>query len=204
MLDGEVKMSSKSSEDDDLYSALNRLNKTSSALKLPEDVQTRAASVYRKISERKSISCTDCMVAASIYSACKQKRTPITLNEVSSQLNVGKKEMRNAHKIISNELKLKYTPDSPSGYIPKFCAALELNGKTSRTAMEINAKAEEKGFDSGKGAASMAAASIYLAAILEMEKITQKEVAEVAGITKVTVRNRYKELTEKLGEVSQR
>ena len=31
------------------------------------------------------------------------------------------------------------------------------------------------------------------------EKKTQREVADVAGITEVTIRNRYKELIEKLG-----
>jgi DNA-binding NarL/FixJ family response regulator len=31
------------------------------------------------------------------------------------------------------------------------------------------------------------------------EKKTQREVADVAGITEVTIRNRYKELIERLG-----
>ena len=33
----------------------------------------------------------------------------------------------------------------------------------------------------------------------DLKPCTQKEVAEVAGVTEVTIRNRYKELTEKLG-----
>jgi transcription initiation factor TFIIB len=35
--------------------------------------------------------------------------------------------------------------------------------------------------------------------LLNDEKKTQREVADVAGITEVTIRNRYKELLEKLG-----
>ncbi len=199
MLDGEGEMSSGSSEDAN-HSALSRLNRTSSALKLPEDVQNRAITVYRKISERINSNCTDCMVAASIYSACKQKGAPITLSEISSHLNVDKKEVRSAHKASSRELKLKYMPSSPSDYITRFCTVLGLNESVLRKAMEINGKAEENGINSGKGSASMAAASIYLAAFLEMEKITQREVAKVAGVTEVTVRNRYKELADKLGD----
>lgn len=197
-------MGSGSSEYDDLDSALNRLNRTSLALKLPEDVQNRAAAVYKRISEKRISSCMECLVAASIYSACKQTGTPITLNDISSHLDVGRKEVRSAHKIIARELKLKYMPSSPSDYIPKFCAALKLNGKVLEKAIEINEKAEEKGVNSGKSAATMAAASIYLAAFLEMEKITQKEVAEVAGVTEVTIRNRYRELADKLGTYSYR
>ena len=40
---------------------------------------------------------------------------------------------------------------------------------------------------------------MYVAALLNEEKKTQREVADVAGITEVTIRNRYKELTERLG-----
>jgi transcription initiation factor TFIIB len=44
----------------------------------------------------------------------------------------------------------------------------------------------------------MAAAAIYIACLQQNEKITQKEIAEVAGVTEVTVRNRYKELKKQL------
>ena len=37
-----------------------------------------------------------------------------------------------------------------------------------------------------------------MAALLNNEKKTQREVADVAGITEVTIRNRYKELLDKL------
>ncbi|EQD48835.1 Transcription factor TFIIB, cyclin-related domain protein, partial [mine drainage metagenome] len=42
------------------------------------------------------------------------------------------------------------------------------------------------------------AAAIYIASLQCGERRTQREVAEVAGVTEVTIRNRYKELTEKL------
>jgi transcription initiation factor TFIIB len=44
----------------------------------------------------------------------------------------------------------------------------------------------------------MAAASLYIASILCNERRTQREVADIAGVTEVTIRNRYKELAEKL------
>src|SRR5438309_3981062 len=52
---------------------------------------------------------------------------------------------------------------------------------------------------SGRGPTGVAAAAIYIASILCNERRTQREVADVAGVTEVTIRNRYKELTEKLG-----
>jgi len=52
---------------------------------------------------------------------------------------------------------------------------------------------------SGRGPAGIAAAGLYVSALLNNEKKTQREVADVAGITEVTIRNRYKELLDKLG-----
>ena len=51
---------------------------------------------------------------------------------------------------------------------------------------------------SGRGPAGVAAAALYVAALMNDEKKTQREVADVAGITEVTIRNRYKELIEQL------
>jgi transcription initiation factor TFIIB len=42
------------------------------------------------------------------------------------------------------------------------------------------------------------AAALYISSILSSERRTQREVADVAGVTEVTIRNRYKELAENL------
>ena len=67
------------------------------------------------------------------------------------------------------------------------------------TALKILKKAEGSELTSGRGPAGIAAAGLYVAALLNNEKKTQREVADVAGITEVTIRNRYKELIDKLG-----
>ena len=51
---------------------------------------------------------------------------------------------------------------------------------------------------SGRGPAGLAAASTYIATVLTNERKTQREIAEIANVTEVTIRNRYKELLEKL------
>jgi len=44
----------------------------------------------------------------------------------------------------------------------------------------------------------LAAAALYLACLKNKEKVTQKDIAEAAGVTEVTVRNRYKLLKKQL------
>jgi transcription initiation factor TFIIB len=45
----------------------------------------------------------------------------------------------------------------------------------------------------------VAAAAVYIASVSTGERRTQKEVADVAGVTEVTIRNRYRELKKALG-----
>ena len=64
--------------------------------------------------------------------------------------------------------------------------------------IEILRQAAEKELTSGRGPTGVAAAAIYIASILCGDRRTQREVADVAGVTEVTIRNRYKELAEEL------
>ncbi len=51
---------------------------------------------------------------------------------------------------------------------------------------------------SGRGPAGIAAAATYIACLLTNERRTQGEIARNAHVTEVTIRNRYKELAQKL------
>jgi len=52
---------------------------------------------------------------------------------------------------------------------------------------------------SGKSPTGYAAAAIYAASLLCNEKKTQNEVASVAQVTEVTIRNRYQEQIAAMG-----
>ena len=89
-------------------------------------------------------------------------------------------------------------PTSPQDYISRFCSELKLSGDVQAKAIEILKEAADKELTSGRGPTGVAAASIYISSILCGERRTQREVADVAGVTEVTIRNRYKELAERL------
>ena len=89
-------------------------------------------------------------------------------------------------------------PTSPHDYISRFCSELHLHDDVQTKANDILRNAAEKELTSGRGPTGKAAASIYIASVLCGERRTQREVANVAGVTEVTIRNRYKELAEKL------
>jgi len=76
---------------------------------------------------------------------------------------------------------------------------LGLGDKVQAKAIEVLEEAKKHDITSGKGPTGVAAAALYIAAVLNDEKRTQREVADVVGVTEVTIRNRYKEIVEKLG-----
>jgi transcription initiation factor TFIIB len=80
----------------------------------------------------------------------------------------------------------------------RFASELKLSPKTISTSVDIINKAQDVEITSGKGPMGVAAAALYVATLLCNERKTQREVADVAGVTEVTIRNRYKELIEKL------
>ena len=66
--------------------------------------------------------------------------------------------------------------------------------KQNDKALEILKKAEEGKISAGNDPMGLAAAALYVACVMNGENKTQKDVAEAAGVTEVTIRNRYKGL----------
>jgi transcription initiation factor TFIIB len=89
-------------------------------------------------------------------------------------------------------------PSNPADYIARFASSLKLAAETQSKAVEILEEAQHAELTSGRGPTGIAAAALYVAALMHGEKRTQREVADVAGVTEVTIRNRYKELLDKL------
>jgi len=89
--------------------------------------------------------------------------------------------------------------DDPAKYISKIASHVRLSQKTQNTAIKLLEKAKDKKGIVGKGPTGMAAAALYIAAIMNDQSLTQRELAKAADVTEVTVRNRYKELDKILG-----
>jgi transcription initiation factor TFIIB len=181
--------------------ALSEIDRMSSHLALPRNVREAAAVIYRKAVEERLIRgrSIEGVAAAALYAACRECKVPRTLDEIAEVSRVSKKEIGRSYRFIARELLIHLRPTSPNDYIPRFGSELGLSGEAQSKAIELLKEATEKGLTSGRGPTGVAAAAIYIASVLTGERRTQRDVADVARVTEVTVRNRYKELCEKLG-----
>ena len=75
---------------------------------------------------------------------------------------------------------------------------LGLSVEAQFKAVRIIEEASNNGLTSGRNPAGVAAAAVYIASALVDERKTQRDVAEIAGVSEVTIRKRCKELTEQL------
>ncbi len=180
--------------------ALAELKRVASFLKLPKAVEEEAAKIYTLAVQRGLVRgrSMESVVAGALYAACRRHEIPRTLDELSEASGIEKKEVGRTYRFITRELGIRILPSNPVDYIPRFASALKLSAETQSKSVEILEMAEAADLTSGRGPTGIAAASLYVAALTNDEKRTQREVADVAGVTEVTIRNRYKELFNKL------
>jgi transcription initiation factor TFIIB len=181
--------------------AMAELRRVSSFLSLPSVVRDEASRVYNFVLQRGLVRgrSMESVIAACIYAACRSYNIPRTLDEIAGASDVERKEIGRTYRFIVRKLKIKVTPSSPKDYISRFSSILHLSPKAQNEALKILKRADISELTSGRGPAGIAAAALYVAALMNDEKKTQREVADVAGITEVTIRNRYKELIDRLG-----
>jgi transcription initiation factor TFIIB len=185
--------------DRNLTFALGEIERMTAHLGLPNDVKEAACHIYRKAVEERLIRgrSIEGVAAAALYAACRQWRIPRTLDEIAEVSRVSKKEIGRSYRFIIRQL-MKTPSSSPVDYIPRFASELGLSGEVETKAIEILKKSAPYGLTSGRGPTGVAAAALYIATVLCNERRTQREIANVARVTEVTVRNRYKEIAEKL------
>ncbi len=181
--------------------ALAELERVASILGLPDNVKESAALLYRKAVKKELIRgrLIESVVAGVIYAICRMNGIPRTLEEIAKASGIEKKEIGRSYRFLKSELGLDIPLSDPSTYVPKFAVALDLGPEVQKEAVNLIKKAVKKGLISGRGPTGVAAAALYIAAAMHGQKRTQKEVADVAGVTEVTIRNRYRELKKELG-----
>jgi transcription initiation factor TFIIB len=190
-----------SSIDRNLAQAMAELDRLSDKVYVPSSVKEKAAVVYRKALDKglvrgRSIAA---IAAAALYAACRTSGTPRTLREISEASLVDKKDVARCYRLLLRELNIQMPIADPLTYVSKIAERTGISGKTQGLAIGILREARRKRAAAGKDPMGLAAAALYIACLKNNEKKTQKEIAEAAGVTEVTVRNRYKTLKRQLG-----
>jgi transcription initiation factor TFIIB len=137
-------------------------------------------------------------MSSAVYIACREIGTPYTLREIAAVGNVKRKDMaRNFRKMVY-ELDLKSPNIELRKCISKVSNKANLTENTKREAIGIMKVVSKRQLPAGKDPLGLAACVLYISCLKTGENKTQTQIAKASVITDVTLRNRYKELKNKL------
>jgi transcription initiation factor TFIIB len=179
---------------------MTELDRLSDKVSAPSAVKEKAALIYRKALDEglvrgRSIAA---IAAASLYAACRITGTPRNLREISRASLVKRKDVARCYRLLLRKLNIQMPIADPLIYISKISQKSDISGHVQSIAIQILNEAREKNISAGKDPMGLAAAALYIACKRAGEKKTQKEIADAAGVTEVTVRNRFKNLKKLL------
>ena len=180
--------------------ATTELKRIGSNLNLPNHVKKAAIRLYieafkKKLLRGRSI---NGMVAACLYFACRERKIPRTLQEILEQTSISAKNVRRCYRTLIRELNLKVPSTDPISLIPRFIAELELDTDAENGTIKILQTFISKFSTSGKDPKGLCAGALYLVCKMKDKRVSQKEIANLVGVTEVTLRSRYKELIKML------
>jgi transcription initiation factor TFIIB len=182
-----------------LMQAFSELERLKDKLGLSNAIVQKTAYIYRKAQEKRlargrSVSS---ILAAATYIACREMGAARTLRDFTEITNVKRKALSRSYRLLVLKLDIKVPSMDLMKCIAKIANKAKLGEKTQRMAMFTMNDLINKEIAAGKDPMGLAATVLYLSCLTNGEATTQKEIAEAAGVTEVTIRTRFKDLKTK-------
>lgn len=190
---------------------LDEIRRVSSMLKLDSNIEMKALDlaqelykdgVVGKIGER------DLLVLdafAIVYVTCKLNEVVIgykklikNIRKVSIRVKKIRKNLNKRVKKIVQSIRPKEYKNNIYLYVEHLAKEAFLSDRVLKSAKKITKKIVEEKLHVGRDPNAIASAILYVASILEGEKITEKKMSSIAGISEVTLRKRVREIIMKL------
>lgn len=172
--------------------ALEVLEEIAGQINLERSTRKDAAEIYEEaaISNLTDGRSTDLVVAVAIEMAAREARKPRPSGRIAEAANVRVDSLRRLSRRLMRELERSATVSHPAEFLPYLREELDLNPRHEEEARKILALLNETAL-AGKSPVGFAGAALYLAID---GAITQRKIAQVAGITGETLRVRISEI----------
>jgi len=186
------------SSERNLRRAFQKLYSLKDKLGLSDSIVEKTAYIFRKVHGRDLVRgrTIDGMLAAALYIVCREMGTSITLKDIAAASNLTYKDISRNYSVLVFELDIKIPLVDPMKCIVKVANKLGVNEKTKKQAMNIMSEVVKREMTPGKVPMGLAGSVLYLSSQITGEVISQANVAQAAGTTEVTIRNRFKDLIQ--------
>jgi transcription initiation factor TFIIB len=182
-----------------LMRAFDELGRLKDKLGLTDAIVEKAAYIYRKAEEKKLIRgrSISAILATAIYIACRELGAPKSLREMTETSEVKLKALTHCYRLLALELDIKVPLIEPPKFIARIANKAGISEKTKRIAIATMEEITKNEISAGKNPVGLAATVLYLSCLASNEYQTQMNIAIAAGVTEVTIRNRFKDLKTK-------
>jgi len=189
-----------SSTDRTLRIAFSELDSLKNKLGLSDAIIEKTAYIYRKAQEKGMLRgrSIPAVLAAAIYIACRQMEVPRTLDDIATISNIKRKSIAKCQRELIFELHLKIPTIDTTKCIGRVANKANISEKTKHQAINIMNEVIKNGISAGKDPMGLAATVLYASCLKTGEKKTKVDLASAAQITEVTIRNRFKDLKNRL------
>jgi transcription initiation factor TFIIB len=187
-----------------LAKAFDELNRIRVKLSLSETMVEKAAYIYRKAYDKKMVRgrSISSVLGACVYLACRELDAPVTLKDITAASNVKRRDVSRSYRLLLTELDIKVPLVDPMKCIAKIANKAQLSEKIRRQASSLMRDVAGTRMQVGKAPMCFAATVLYIACRKSCAGITQRTIAEAAGVTEVSIRNRVREFTKKLDSIN--
>ena len=170
---------------------------------LSQEIIEKVKNLSNKVSEKKKIKIKllDSIIGSVIFVACRNAEEPKTMQEISIQLKLDKKEVNRCFNSIKDIIveNTNQIPHTVSGLINIYCDKLidnENNKNLKNVSNEIANNVCQYELIAGRNPNTIAAACILIGDRLLDLKIGKKNISKKVGTTENTISNAYSVLME--------
>ena len=170
--------------------AFTEIERVTADLSLPEQAKEHACMLFKRAQEEDLLRgrSIEGFAAAALYAACRIGSVSRTRTEIVEVASATLVELQAAYSAMNRELGLPTGPIDPGEYFPRYASELGLPAAVETRAREHLENLRENHHVAGRDPSGVAAGCLYAAAKDLDRTLTQKEAADVADVTPVTLR----------------
>lgn len=167
-------------------------------LELPESVRDRACVLFESAQEAGLLQgrSIEGFAAAATYATCRTAEVSRTRSEIVDRARADAGELAAAYDALNRELGLPTGPIDPTEYLARFASKLDLPRAVERHARALASAGADAGLVNGRNPSGFAGGCLYAAAREHGHDLTQRETAEVADVTPVTLRAAHRDVRD--------
>lgn len=177
--------------------AFTEIRRLVGQLDLPEHVREGACVLFQSAQDADLLRgrTLEGFAAAAVYATCRADDIARAVEEIVETAKASEAELLAAYDALNRELGLPTGPINPRDYLPRYASQLDCPREVERRAIALAEEAHEAEYAVGRNPCGVAGACLYAAAEATDFDLTQAEIAEIAGVTPVTLRATYYDLT---------